>query len=223
MRFVHRSRTSPLLGLAIVAVAAGHIVAPSLFGFAGSAHESVVILQSADHPSEVDARVIVTGATVGETAMTEWAVARFNSAGLSLPTVTVDFRSDEECGGAAGLYRHSAAAITICNRGGHDNPPRHTLLHELAHAWSLHSMEESDIAGFLTDQGLRHWTNRDVMYWNRGAERVAEYITWGLQDSRDEDRSIWTYAKDCDDLGAGFSLITGSSPLNTAPNFCAAS
>jgi hypothetical protein len=129
---------------------------------------------------------VIKGATVDEFAMAEWAVGRFESAGLTLPNVTVYFGHDDECHRAAGLYRHCAAAATICNGGAHDNPPRQTLLHELAHAWSLHTMQHGDVTEFLSNEGPRHWAGGGVGFWNLGAERVAEYVAWGLSDSRDE-------------------------------------
>lgn len=176
------------------------------------------------HPvSGPDARLTVIGATATERALTDWVIGRFESAGLVLPSVTLQFRGDDECSGAAGLYLHSAATVTMCNRGRHHNPPRHTLLHELAHAWSLHAMDDGDVAAFLAAEGLGQWTGGDLGYWGQGAERVAEYVAWGLQDSRDEDRSIWTYGKDCADLASAYVLVTGSGPLNTSPGHCTTS
>ena len=59
--------------------------------------------------------------------LVEWAVRRFEAAGLALPSVTVFFFDDDACKGAAGLYLDSGAAAIVCNRGGHSNPTRQTL------------------------------------------------------------------------------------------------
>lgn len=186
----------------------------------GSALTPVATIRAVDRSPAARPSIAVEGATTAEHAMTAWAIGRFEAAGLMLPSVSLHFRDDDGCDGAAGLYRHSVATLTICNRGGHHNPPRHTLLHELAHAWSLHAMDDADIAAFLSDQGLSHWTGGDLGYWGQGAERVAEYLAWGLQDSADEDRSIWTYGRDCADLAAAFRSITGTDPLNSSPGHC---
>lgn len=227
MRHGHRSRTIPLatslLCSALAAATVLHTLTTAFSESVAVAQTRVAIFHPADPAPVADSPLTVTGATAAETAMTDWAIDRFELAGLTLPSVTLDFRDDDECGGAAGLYLHSTATLTVCNRGDHHNPPRHTLLHELAHAWSLHTMDDGDIAAFLADQGLSHWTGGDPGYWGQGAERVAEYVAWGLQDSDDEDRSIWTYGKDCTDLDAAFRLITEAKPLNASPGWCTTS
>ncbi len=219
----HRLRILPLtlslLSSAVLVAATFHSDNPSPFG--ASATNIAATISSSGRPfMESRTLLSITGATQAERDVAEWAISRFDAAGLLLPHVTVSFRDDDECGGASGLYRHAEATVTICNRGGHDNPPRQTLLHELAHAWSLHAMDEADIAAMLTHDDLDFWINDEIGYWSRGAERTAEYIAWGLQVSGDEDRGIWTSGKDCTALATAFDLITGSGPLNVSPAYC---
>lgn len=221
MRSVRRLRTIPLsLSVLGSAIAVLHALTPAVLGSVAVADTQEATFESTDQPLGPSPSLEVNGATAAERAVTEWAIDRFDLAGLTLPNITLHFRGDHECGGAAGLYRHATATVTVCNRGGHDNPPRQVLLHELAHAWSLHTMDDGDIAEFLADQDLDDWIDSDAMYWRQGAERVAEYVAWGLQDSADEERSIWTYGKACDDLADAFRLVTGSEPLNASPGYC---
>lgn len=162
------------------------------------------------------------GTGSGAGMLVEWAVRRFEAAGLALPSVTVFFFDDDACKGAAGLYLDSGAAAIVCNRGGHSNPTRQTLLHELAHAWISYALTEAEISAFLSDQDLEDWMRVGDPFWRRGVERAAEVVAWGLQDSVQEDRSIWTAGKNCTDLSRAFRLLAGSEPLNDSPNFCAA-
>ena len=219
----HRLRILPLalslVSSAVLAAATFQSHHPSPFG-ASAAYISATMSSSGKPFLESRTPLTITGASRAEREVAEWAVSRFDAAGLLLPPVSVSFRDDGECGGSAGLYRHSEAAVTICNRGGHDNPPRQTVLHELAHAWSLHWMDEADIAAMLIHDDLDFWINDEIGYWNRGAERTAEYIAWGLQVSGDEDRAIWTAGKNCAALATAFGLITGSGPLNVSPAYC---
>jgi len=169
--------------------------------------------------------VVIEGATPDERDLVEWALSRYETAELTLPTVTFAFHdSNEGCRGSKrvyqGLYTHAAGTIDICNRGGGTTDPRHTLLHELAHAWSLTHMAEEDIADFVAHRGLDHWSSNETPWWQMGQEQAAEIIAWGLQDEN-EYKSIWLFLESCDDLASAFKLVTGTRPLHTNTQYCA--
>jgi hypothetical protein len=169
--------------------------------------------------------VIVEGATPDERKLVEWALSRYETAGLRLPTISFAFHdSNEGCRGSEGtyqgLYKHATRTIDICNRGSGSTDPRHTLLHELAHAWSLTNMTDDDITEFVAHRGLDHWYSNETPWWQMGQEQAAEIIAWGLQDA-DEYKSIWLFLESCEDLTSSFELVTSTEPLHTNTEYCA--
>jgi len=102
--------------------------------------------------------VSIEGANVDEVALVEWAAGRFQAAGLELPDLTVEFHDDlASCRGSYGLYRVAASIIKMCNRGGMKIEPRHTILHELAHAWKFENLTEEETTAFTQRRGLATW------------------------------------------------------------------
>jgi hypothetical protein len=164
----------------------------------------------------------ISQATVAERELVEWAFQRFEIAGLPLPPVTVTFHeTNEGCRGYQGYYSRMAGTLDICNRGGGKTDQRHTLLHELAHAWSFSALTDSEMEAFVAHRGLDHWRSPDVAWWQMGQEQAAEIIAWGLQDE-DEFKSIWVFTEECDGLARDFEMLTGIVPLHGNTAFCAA-
>ena len=69
----------------------------------------------------------------------------------------------------------------------------------------------SRVDAFLTHMGLREWYGADLDWHERGVERTAQVIAWGLMDelisaSRLGDRP-------CGQLSNAFRLITKATPL----------
>jgi hypothetical protein len=167
-----------------------------------------------------DADITFINGTEQEHELTDWATGRFAAAGLELPELTVSYHSDTAaCDGFIGIYRSGAGQLQICNRGNRRTEPRHTVLHELAHAWSFTTLSGDDIDRFNDHRGLRLWQG-DEAWWQQGAEQLAEIVLWGVQDPSDPFRSVWTHTEGCDELAAAFRLVTGTEPLNDSGKYC---
>lgn len=165
--------------------------------------------------------VTVVGGTDAERQLVDWAVERFEMAELPLPQVTLTFHdTDDGCRGYQGFFSRSNGTVDICNRGEGKTDQRHTILHELAHAWSLNHMTETEMDGFADHRGLDHWHSSDVAWWQMGKEHAAEIVAWGLQDA-DEYKSIWLFQEECGELADAFEMLTGTTPLHTNTEYCA--
>lgn len=144
--------------------------------------------------------VRVQGATADVSERVEWAAGRFAAAGLELPEIEMYIHSDDAvCHGADGLTRMSGRPIRIdvCN------PHRLILLHELAHAWDAVALDDTTRRAFMEILGLGVWNDRSVPWKERGVERLAEVMVWGLHETGRPDDSNRT----------GYSLLTGAEPL----------
>ena len=107
-----------------------------------------------------------------------WAVDRYRQADLQLPDLSISF--PEYCSGKAALYHVGHNAIDFCFVN------KHTMLHELAHAWDDTS-GAVDRKAFLQLRGLHVWWGGvDMPSSQQGAEQLAQIIDWGLStaDSR---------------------------------------
>ena len=92
--------------------------------------------------------------TRSDADLTAWALEQFDRSGLVLPPLTIAFHDDrEDCGGHFGLYRAGEPAhVDICGFN-HDRfvvTARKTVLHELGHAWTQHTLDEQE---WLADDG----------------------------------------------------------------------
>ncbi|MDX2379725.1 MAG: hypothetical protein QNM02_08200 [Acidimicrobiia bacterium] len=179
--------------------------------------------------SEFDAAAETAGpvrhdATAAEAEIVDWAVGRFELAGLTLPSVEVSFSSDEaDCGGHEGLYRRRDGEhlVTVCIPGDHpdaDDYRRRTLLHELTHAWDQSSLTSDERDHLLPVLDVTDWYEADE-WGRRGIERLAETFVFGLLD---QPRRVLLIAVDCSDAYADFQAITGSTPLGPIPPLCVA-
>ncbi|MCP3938538.1 MAG: hypothetical protein GY708_24590 [Actinomycetia bacterium] len=154
----------------------------------------------------------------------EWAVARYQEAGLNLPDLEVSFPA--MCRGKAGLYFIGEAHIDLCNVS------RRVALHELAHAWD-DAGGTPDREAFMERRGLGHWTSRsDRRSVESGGEQLARIITWGLMDV-DTTNGYAAYpgqprdgqprrlpglpSSTIDELREAFTALTGIDPLCPQP------
>lgn len=165
-----------------------------------------------------EARVAVANATTEEAAMVDWAIDRFEDAGLELPAVTVVFHDTVDgCRGFVGHYDAGSRQLDICNRGEIHIDPVNTLLHELAHAWSFDQLSESDRRTFIAQRSLESWDD-SYSWWLMAQEQAAEIAAWGLMD--DPFRSVYLYSERCADLATSFEVLTGVPPLHTNTDSC---
>lgn len=105
------------------------------------------------------------------------AAGRFAAVGLHLEAVTVVVHpSREGCQGAAGLYWPSSAGdrIDLCGEG------ERLVLHELAHAWAHHALDDHDRHDFVSRTGLPTWKSLEHPHGRRATEVAADAIAFGL-------------------------------------------
>lgn len=161
--------------------------------------------------------VTIVGATAAETELVAWALDLYTEAGLELPAVTIQFHEDfNGCRGYNGYYTRIGHTVDICNRGDLKVEARHTLVHELAHAWKFETLTAADTAAFTARRGLEAWDEGEA-WWQMGQEQAAEVISWALIDGLD---NHWVHLEGCEDLAAEYTALTGLTPLNTASNSC---
>jgi hypothetical protein len=108
-----------------------------------------------------------------EREMVEWALDRFELAGLQLPDLQVEFKT-AGCR-SRGLYNRNTQTIHICDSR------KMTLLHELAHAWDHFATFDRD--GFLALRELEFYFGPPgTAPAEQGVEHIAEIVAWGLMD-----------------------------------------
>lgn len=149
-----------------------------------------------------------------DAALAEWALERFDRAGLVLPPLRISFHDDRfGCGGNFGLYRSGAQAqVDICgfNWDRFVLTAKKTMLHELAHAWLEHASTATGREQFLDLRGLSTWGDDEFPWQEQGSEQAAEIIAWALMDEELEltkFRNASTQA-----LAEAYRHLTGSLP-----------
>lgn len=152
-----------------------------------------------------------------ERDLVEWAHARFELVDLDLPPVDISFHENTEpCDGSDGIYRNEGdrprVRVCIPDRGtfASDLERQRTLVHELAHAWEQANLDDASRQGLLETLDADGWYAPDSAWDERGAERFAETIVWGLYDQL---RRPTLIDVPCRELHADFRTITG----HTAP------
>lgn len=171
-------------------------------------------------PTETDNSVpvgihTVHGADTEAQQRIENALTTFQNAGLDLPQLTITVHPNlDGCDGLAGTYIPNAGneQVNLCSR----NHPDFTILHELAHAWEAHAINNTTRNAFLELHNLNTWFGSDVDWKERGGEQAAETIAKGLLN-----RPYPTIQLDAIDLlENGYQLLTGNhSPrYHATPN-----
>jgi hypothetical protein len=156
-----------------------------------------------------------------------WGFARYESAGLSAPTVsrvTSHNAWSDACSGARGLALNDA--IVLCFQGTAlwcaddctrwEPLAKETLLHELAHAWMVEHVDQAVIAEFLQVSGKPTWADRDSAWEDRGVEMAAETIAWALMDEP-APMMAGLELLTCDQRAALFQTLTGTAPGPATP------
>jgi hypothetical protein len=147
-------------------------------------------------------------------ALAEWAIGRFEQAGLVLPGLTIAFHDEKaECEGRYGYFRASAPAhVDICGFNGNRFlvTPKRTILHELAHAWAHENLSEDSIQAFLRFRALDTWNDPSTPWEEKGFEHAAEIMAWALLD---EDAGLHSIPDTNPAvLAAAYELLTSLPP-----------
>ena len=165
--------------------------------------------------------VVMIDMSPEEQAETLRIVGYFAEAGLPLPPVTFRHHLDPAgCNGSDGLHRSvgSRSVIELCNAGPGSGTDR-VILHELAHAWSFHSLTDERKAAFKELRGWKYWLDYDNADWaDNGAEQAAEIIVWALSDHPVQ--VIKVDHNTCTELLAGYITLTGLTPLHGYTKLC---
>lgn len=149
--------------------------------------------------------------TAEQFEIAEWALNRFDEAGLELPPLTIEFRGPDQtgCGGAPARVHlnHTPVLVAICW-----NSP-FILLHELAHIWEHDHVTDATRQALTTMRSdIESWASLDVPWEHRGREHAANIIAWGLlEDPYPVSR---TCPNDPDSLTAAYHLLTNNEPLH---------
>lgn len=110
-----------------------------------------------------------------ERSLVEFAMDRFRSQGLALPTVDFVFHESlMPCYGHMGLYHPRTDVLEMCTLD------KHTILHELGHAWADENLSQAQRTRFVVERKLDSWNDHDHEWERRGTEHVAETIAWAL-------------------------------------------
>ncbi len=186
-----------------------------------------VLLVVASAPSPVDAtvdlasepRLTMTALTADQEFLVGWAVALFEDAGLGLPPVDfVGSENDAPCQGRLGAARwnQGRSEISLCTDGA-GGVEEMLVVHELAHAWDRHDLQDDRRQDFLEVRGLQQWRG-DAEWHDRGAEHAASIITWGLMDRPVRPGHI--SGDTCAELQLGYETLTGRPPLHGFHDLC---
>lgn len=136
--------------------------------------------------------------------------AAFRIAGLKLPDLEIHVHENYAgCDGFAGQFNRDGSGLRVDFCSGNS----FTVLHEFAHAWEYHEVDDTTRDALLEMHGLEAWRGRDIPWAERGVEVAAETIAKGLLERAFPE---WQ-CEDVELLEQGFRLLTGRS----SPRFVA--
>ena len=170
-------------------------------------------------PMGTVAGIALYNADANQSALVEWALARFDAAGLSRPAiVSVTFpptvRCDVERLAGATVHDDLGLHIEVCVPADgftRDDVPtgkaRRSILHEFAHAWDREYFDDAARQAFLARHGLAVWNGADTWEEN-GQEIAAEIMTWALMDEMTYPMGI--PHPSCDTLINSYELLTAT-------------
>ena len=148
--------------------------------------------------------VVVYAQDPAQRRLAEWAVARFERAGLDPPTVEIHFHgSSSGCEGHLGYAQ--IGRVDVCTVLVNEMA-RRNLLHEMGHVWIDQNVSRAERVRFLEFRGLRTWNTSTADWGYRGYEQGAEIISWALGN-----RILTAQIPDngAARLAVGFELLTG--------------
>ena len=127
--------------------------------------------------------VTIAGGSDEQRTMAEWAVGRFEAAGLELPPMEIRFHTDREaCYGRIGYHLEDVAHLCLMHA---TTDSSRTVLHEMAHGWLEANVTGIERDLFLQLRGLRNWNDKGFDWEQRGTEQGAEIIEWALGEQGD--------------------------------------
>jgi hypothetical protein len=162
-----------------------------------------------------DSGTVIIDGTPSQRAIVRWALDRFASEGLLLPTLQIRFQASESgCRGGAGYYLDGVASVCGIRS---NRMTRRILLHELAHGWAESNLSDDERVRFLEFRGLRSWNDDRVAWEDRGFEQAAEIMSWALCDQGTGFLRPFIPNNSVEQLTNAYELLTGR-PLPALPD-----
>ena len=158
-------------------------------------------------------------------SLLEWGLERLKAAGLAEPRFgSVTFEPSRRCGGLAGRVVDTESSrdlfmciyeSDLCVDGDEclvfSRSARFGMLHELAHAWMIDSVDDPTRSQVLRLSGREKWNDLDASWVDRGVEYAAEVIAWGLMDV---DLALARLGNPpCREVLTAYETLTGVPPL----------
>lgn len=160
----------------------------------------------------VVSRAETPGSSYERGSVEEWAMERFDEAGLDLPAVRISRHADKDpCNGNTALAVHAAgvARVEVCLAdGAPDVIVRKALLHELAHVWARTALSDDQRDAFSLLRGCPAWANGP--WEERGSEHAAEVVAWALMDR--ELLMVMISDHEPEQLAEAYRFLTGTDP-----------
>jgi hypothetical protein len=170
-------------------------------------------------------RVALRGGSAAIDGLLRWAAGRFALGRLPRPplaSVTVA-SATRRCEGIGGRVERAGedggADLLLCFDGDvcadatcerYRWAARMTVLHELAHVWEAAHLDPVERDRYLEVTGLESWLSAEVPWHERGGERAAEVVAWGLLDR--EVPLVRLGSPPCERLRDEYHLLTGQEP-----------
>jgi len=154
----------------------------------------------------------VRHASLEQVELVHWAVGRFTEIGFPLPPLEVTFHSDRaDCHGFNGTHQleGEVAVINICVSR------RHTILHELGHAWEARAVTDETREEFMQYRGLTSWNGPDVDWDERGIEQAAVTLAMVLKWQSGSIDNAEFVKRLC-----SYEVLTGKPLPNSVPVNC---
>jgi len=126
---------------------------------------------------DVDVTIEIRGADEETRSKIEKALARFEEAGLELPSLVIEWHDDRfGCNGNGGLFRWGSevARVELCTS------ETFVIFHELGHAWEVTNLTDDERQEFLRAADLAVWNDASTPWKERGCEVAANTIAIGL-------------------------------------------
>jgi hypothetical protein len=158
-------------------------------------------------PLHVDPLVGIEGGTQAQRSAARWAMDRFALAGLAVPALGIRLHPNRDgCRGDLGYYQ--SGVVDVCAVHSMDMI-RHTLLHEIAHAWTEANLTSEQRSRFMTLRGVTAWNDRAIAWELRGFEQAAEIIAWALHDEDGPPYTPPIPGRSVQDLSTAYRVLTG--------------
>ena len=177
------------------------ILTTVVLGLMGTQIDGVTDLAAASGPTPP---ITIHGADDETTTLIERSVARYAEAGLELPNLEFFVDTDDDrtgCDGHKGFWHPGGNAdrIDVCVA------TESLILHEIAHAWERHAVDDTTRTAFMARHPESEWQDETIGHLAQGIERFAESVAWGLKDRDIPEGNVDALQQRIDE----FELITG--------------